>query len=104
APVAIETEHWSLGIFFGRALDFRPNAEPIAHGHDLAERNTGLGHAERARIHSEKDHPLWVVAVTAQIKFMRVPGVIERVVNMGDRRGKLQFADRGAETSRSCDQ
>src|SRR6266404_3793676 len=85
APVTIEAENRSFRILAFRFIDLRRNAEPIAHCGDLAEWNSGLRHAERAGIHAEKDHALGRIAVTAQINFMRPPGVIEWVVNMRDR-------------------
>src|SRR5437868_1270970 len=96
--MTIETEHRSFGIFFARRIDAGANAKPIADGGDLAERNAGLRHAERPGIHSEKDHALRSIAVAAQINLMRGPGVMERIINVRDRRTELQFANGRAES------
>ena len=103
APVTIEAEHRAFRIFFSRLVDLRTNPEPIAHGRDLSERNSGLRHAERAWIHSEKDHALRAIAVAAEIKFVRAPRVSERVVNMRDRQREFQFPDSSAEPLRGSD-
>ncbi len=103
APGTIEPEHRPFRIFFSRLVDLRSNAEPIAYGRDLSERNASLCHPEWARIHPEKNHTLRAVTVTAEINFVRAPGVIEWVVNVRDGRSESLFANRGAEFLRSDD-
>jgi len=51
-----------------------------------------------------KDHAALSIAITAQIKFVRGPRVVERVVNMRDRRAELQFADACTEPLRGGDE
>src|SRR5262249_23117037 len=89
ASMAIEAENQPLRMLSLWFVDLRLNAEPIPHCGDLAKRNSGLRHAERAGIHSEKNHALRSVAITPQIKFVGSPRVIERVVNVRDRRAEF---------------
>src|SRR5689334_9372762 len=103
ASMAIKSQHRPFWVFLPRALDFGGNSEPVAHRRDLPERNTGLGHAEWARIHAEKDHALSTIAVSLQIPLVRAPGVVERVVNMRHRRREFEPVDRGAECLCSSD-
>jgi hypothetical protein len=69
------------------------NAEPIAHGSNLAEGDTGLRHPEWAGIHSEEQDPLAAISVATQLHRVRAPGVDERVVNVRDWRGESQFGN-----------
>src|SRR5438128_2665165 len=70
AAMAIESSHEPFRMFARRAIDLHFDAEPIADGGDLAERDAGLGHAERAGIHSEKQDALRTVAIASQINFV----------------------------------
>lgn len=79
-----------LRVFGRRFSDRGFDAQPVAHGRDLAEGHAGLRHAERAGIHAEKDDALPRGAIFSDVNFVRGPCVIERVVNVRDRRGKLQ--------------
>src|SRR6266567_3520264 len=81
-PLTRETSHAPLWMLVCRTANFLFDAEPIAHGGDLAERDAGLHHAERAGIHAEKQDGFTTVRVTLQIRLMRSPGVFERVVNV----------------------
>ena len=103
AAMTIEAEHRPLRMLALRFIDLRFNAKPIAHCRDLAEGNSSLRHAERAGIHPEKDHALRAIPVTPHINFVRAPRVIERVVNVRDRRSELQFINRVAQALRSND-
>jgi hypothetical protein len=87
APRTGETLYSPFGMLVRRTTDLCFDAEPVAHGSDLAKRHAGLHHAEGAGIHADKQHALLIVGVTPQIRFMRRPGVTEGVVNVRDRRG-----------------
>jgi len=103
APRAGESGHGPFGMFVRGPANFCFNLEPIAHGRDLAKWDAGLRHAERTRVHAEKQNALLVARVTAQINLVRGPGVIERVVNVRDRRREDEFAYRRAQFLRSAD-
>jgi len=60
------------------------NFHPVADGGDFAKRNSDLCHAERAGIHAQKNHAFATVTKPAQIIFMRLPSVSERIVNVRD--------------------
>jgi len=93
AARTVKPEHRPLGMFQIRLADFRRDPEPIAHRGNLAKGHARLCHAEGARIHAEKNHALGRFAEAPEIKFVRGPGVIQRVVNVGNGRRKTQFAD-----------
>src|SRR2546423_10547733 len=63
AARAIESQHRPFRMFVRRMVNSGLNAEPIAHGSNLAERDTGLRHTKRTGIHSEKQHALADISV-----------------------------------------
>jgi hypothetical protein len=79
------------------------NAQPIAHGRDLTERDTGLRHTKRTGIHPEKQHALAAISVTPQIHLMGAPGVDQWIVNVCDRRSEAHFGNSMAQTFRRDD-
>ena len=79
-------------MLIGRVINCGFNSEPIAHSSDLSERDSGLHHAKRTGIRPEKDHPFGTVGITPQICFVRGPGVIERVINVRNRRRESELA------------
>jgi hypothetical protein len=91
-------------MFVRRLVDLCVDAEPVAHGRDLTEGHAGLRHSERTRIHPHKQNPFPAVAVAAQIQLVRAPGVIQRVVNVRDRRRKAQRVGRIAQALCRSDQ
>src|SRR5450432_951785 len=104
AAMTIEAKHRSFRMFFFRPVDRCPNAQPAAHGRDLAKWNSGLCHAERPGIHSEEQDAFPAVSETFQINLVRLPCVFEWVVNVRDRRSELQPGHASSETSRCRDQ
>lgn len=68
-----------------RPVDVRFDFHPVAHSIDFAERHTGLDHAERAGIHSQKHDALAAATGMAKISLVRAPRVIERIVNVRNR-------------------
>ena len=103
-PLARETGHAPLWMLVRRTANFCFDAEPVAYGRDLAERDAGLHHAERAGIHAEKQDAFTTVRVTLQIRLMRSPGVFERVVNVRDRRSEAEFVHCRAQTLSGANQ
>ncbi|MEY2466723.1 MAG: hypothetical protein QOD03_1244 [Verrucomicrobiota bacterium] len=69
------------------------NAQPVAHSGNFSKRHAGLRHAEGTGIHAEKQNALLPLAVTPQIFFVRGPRVVERIINVGNRRGETEFAN-----------
>ena len=101
AGEALDRAFW---IFISRFFDACLDAHPIAHCVDFTERNTALHHAKRARVHAEENDLFRLAAETTQIKFMRRPGVVERVVAMRNWRGKIQLLNCSGELASGCDQ
>ena len=96
-------------MFEARAFYRRLDAEPMADGGDFAEGDAGLHHAERPRVHAQEDDLLLGIPEFLQVRFVRRPRVIERVIDMGDRRPELepidlprQFARGGDELPAGC--
>src|SRR2546423_10128715 len=104
AAMAIESGDEPFRMLIRRALDLHFDAEPIADGGDLAERDAGLGHAERAGIHSEKQDALRTVAIASEIDFVGAPRVAKRIVNMRYRSRERQRVDPIARSSSGRDQ
>src|SRR6185369_5865431 len=69
-----------------------------AHGGDFAERHAGLDHAERTRVHAEKQHALAATGITPEVRLVRRPGVRERIVNVRHGRRESKPAGFVAET------
>lgn len=67
AALTRETENGSLRLFVDGPANFSLETEPIAHGADLTERNSGLSHAERSGIHAKKEDALFPLTVATQI-------------------------------------
>src|ERR1035437_1931523 len=86
----IKTEYGPFGMFHRRFADGRLNLHPIAHGGDLAKWNADLRHPKRAGIHAQKNHAFPAGTKPAQIIFVRLPSVSERIVNVRDGRRELQ--------------
>jgi hypothetical protein len=93
AAGAFEAGDQPFGMLVRRTIDRRLDLQPIAHGRDLAEWDSGLGHAERARIHPEKEDALRGLSVTSEIRLVGAPRVTQRVVNVRDRRSESKFVD-----------
>lgn len=72
---------------------------PVAHGGDLTKRNTGLGHAEGARIHAEEQHAFGGGAEAVEVRLVRLPGVVERVIGVGNRWGEGESGEFAGEAS-----
>jgi hypothetical protein len=103
AALTRESDYESLRVLTCRTTDLGLDPEPIADGGDLTERDAGLDHAERARIHPEKDHPFRCVGITAQVSFVCRPGIIEWVVNVRDGWSEVELAYGGAKTQGGLD-
>src|SRR2546423_3259483 len=84
-------------MFARRAIDRGLDLEPVADSGGLAEGDAGLGHAERAGIHPEEEDAFRSVAVTPEIKLVGAPGVMERVINVGNGRRESETVDGVAE-------
>ena len=80
------------GMFVRGLADGRRDTQPVPHSGDLAKRDAGLGHAKGAGIHAEKNDALAPATVPPEIHRVRVPGVIERVVNVRHGQEKFQLA------------
>jgi hypothetical protein len=99
--VAIKSSDGTFRMFVRRAIDWSIDSQPITHGGDLAERDAGLRHAERAGIHSEKEDALRIASITPEIHFVGAPRITERVVNVRDRGGEGEPVDGVAQPASS---
>src|SRR5207248_4695583 len=79
---AIESHHRPLRMFVPCMINSCVNTQPIAHGGDLTERDTGLRHTKRTGIHSEEYHAPMAISVAPHVDLMRAPGVDDRIVNV----------------------
>ena len=73
---ATEAVHGLGGMFLRRFPDKAENFQPVLHGIDFSEGNSGLRHSERSRIHSEKNDAFASVPVAAQKKLVHFACVI----------------------------
>lgn len=101
---AVEAEDGTLGKFLGGAIDRALEAEPVTDGVDFAEGHAGLGHAEGTGVHAEEDHPFPGVGIAEQVGLVDGPGVVERVIDVGHRRGEGQSGGGLAEVRGGGDQ
>jgi hypothetical protein len=86
------------------AADGRANFHPIAHGRNLAERDARLRHTERPRIHAQEHHLFGRRAEAPQIDFVRVHGVDQGIMNIGDGRAEAEFIRLRRQFARRFDQ
>ena len=89
-PSARKTVNRTLGMLMRRCLDGGLDAHPVTHRRDLAEGHAGLHHAEGARVHAQEHDLLVPLAIAGQIGGVRLPGILQRVVDVRHRRGKTQ--------------
>src|SRR5262249_40902720 len=81
------------------------DTEPVAHERNLAERDTGLRHAERAGVHADEEcletsqlaNGARGPRIPLEIRLVRRPRVHERVVDVRHRRTEAQRVDRSRE-------
>lgn len=92
-PLAGKSSDRAFWMFVRGPVNARLYAKPVAHRRDLAERHACLRHAERTGIHAKKNHTLTAVPKFFQIRLVCCPGVVERVVNVGDRGREAKFFD-----------
>lgn len=71
-------------VFIVWFVDGSLDTHPIADMFDFAERDSGLTHAPRPRIHAQKEYLFFSIPKFVEILAMRFPSVVKRVVDMGD--------------------
>lgn len=101
---AVESLNRPLGMLALGLADGSFDSHPVAHGADFSERHASLRHAERAGIHTEKYDTFVAAAKFAEVCFMRSPGVVEWVINKGDRRFEVQMIHGVAELACGFDE
>ena len=77
-----EADDAAFKMFVLGLADVFVDAHPITHCRDLAKWHTGLCHAPRAGIHTDKYDFFPAAAKASQIGLMRCPGVVERAIDM----------------------
>ncbi len=84
-------------MFIGRFADPAPDAEPVTHRRDRAERHAGLRHAPGPRVHAEEQDPSPISRGKLQISLCRVAGILDRVVYVCGRRRESEAAQRAGQ-------
>jgi hypothetical protein len=88
----------------GRPADGATDPQEIPDHRGVAERHTGLRHAERARVHADEHDLLGRAAVKCEVRLVRGAGVDERIVDVRHRRLELERVDLGGEPPGDPDQ
>jgi hypothetical protein len=91
--LAIEAGDQALRVLNVRFRNSPGYSQPVPDRIDFAEGHSGLHHSKRARIHAEEDNPLWALRELLDVMFVRFPGVLERVVDVGDRGSEAEAGD-----------
>jgi hypothetical protein len=89
--LARKSKHWSLCMHVRRRRNFRNariNAKKIFHRRNFAKWNAGLRHAEWTGVHSYKQHARRRLR-HAQVRAVRLPRVVKRVVYKCNGRAKV---------------
>ena len=84
--------------------DVAVQAQPIAHGGHFAKGHAGLRHAEGPGVHADEHHALAALGVALQVLLVHVPGVVQRVVHVGDGGREMQRVDGVAQSACGLDQ
>jgi hypothetical protein len=84
--VAIKAGDRPARMLVERATDRALDSQPSTHGGDLAERHADLRHAKGTGVHAEEEDALAAVSILTEIRFMRFPRVVERVIDVRDGR------------------
>lgn len=100
----VEAEDRSARVFAWRSVDRRAQTHPIANCTNLAERHTGLHHAERARVHSDEEDSFLRSTEAADVPFVNGPCIRQRIVHVSDRCLELQVGSAPAERLRRGDE
>ena len=90
----------TLWVFAARFANRRRDAHPGANGANFAKGHAGLHHAERSGVHAEKDHPFVAVGKLLQVRLVRGPRVIERIIDVCDRGREFDAVNDSAEFAR----
>lgn len=88
----------SFRVFARRSSDLCFNPQPVAHGGNFAKRDAGLDHPERARVHAEEHDALRWFGELLEIRRVRRPRIVERVVHARHRHTELQPPSVGGES------
>ena len=90
AALAAEPFHRPLGMFCPGRLHRGLDPHPVPHCRHFPKGHPGLGHAERSRIHPEKEALFFPGPELPQVGLVRRPGVIQRMIDMGHGQRKRQ--------------
>ena len=90
---ALKASDGAFGVFVFRFGDGSGDFHPIADGGNRAKGNADLGHAKRAGIHSEEEDTFGAAAKTLEVDLVWFPGIVERIVGMGDGWGDIDLID-----------
>ncbi len=85
--------HRAFGMESLGCLRLGGDLEPIADGGDFTEGNAGLHHSPGARVHSKKQQPDITSCITFDVFLVGGPGILQRVVDPGADRGKIELLE-----------
>ena len=94
----------ALGVFGIGFADGAGDAHPVADGGDFSEGHAGLGHAVGAGIHAQQEDAFVALAEAPEVVAVALPGVVERVVGVGDGIGEGEGAEGLTEFVRGVDE
>jgi len=77
---------------------------PIPNRLHFAEGHAGLGHTPGTGIHTDKDRGLPLSAKSGEIDFVRLPGILQRIVDVSDRGEKCKLVCLASQIPRCLDQ
>ena len=85
-----------------RMADRGFDPEPVAHQIHFTERNSRLCHPPRSGVHAQKHDFLRPGSVPLEVQPMRLPGVVERIVDVRYRRLEFESRNRPAQIPRNA--
>src|SRR5688500_624753 len=100
AARAAEAQHRARRMLARGAPDGPLDPQPVADHRHVAEGDTGLRHAERPGVHADEGDALLSArgrrAPPLEVAAVGLPGVVERLVDVADRRPEAQRSERVA--------
>ena len=71
-------------MLVGRTRDGAFYPQPVSHQIHFPEGHARLSHSPRSRIHAEENDSLWRRTIPLEVLRVRVPGILQGVVDVGD--------------------
>lgn len=87
---AREAGYRPSGMLRSRTSDARLDPDPVADHRHVPERHARLRHPPRSGIHPEQEYPALPFAEAVEVERVRLPRVLERIVNVRDGRREVE--------------